>query len=54
MRDIDFIAKRYSVLPSEVIKLDIEDLQFCLLAANIAMEDEAAQARKRSRGAKRG
>jgi hypothetical protein len=33
MLDVDFVAKRYGVLPSQIAKMDIADFQLDLLVA---------------------
>lgn len=53
VKDIEFLAKRYSVLPSEILKLSIEDLQFNLFAANIGLGEEIALAKKQNKGNRR-
>lgn len=49
IRDIEFIAKRYGRLPSELLDISIDDLQFNLFAANIGLAEEAAAAKKQNR-----
>jgi hypothetical protein len=51
--EIDFLAKRYGILPSEILKISIDDYQFNILAASTGVLDESRQAEKSRRGLKR-
>jgi hypothetical protein len=46
MADVDFLSKRYGVLPSEVVKLDLNDFTLCLAVAMEGLEAEAKAAKK--------
>ena len=53
MIEADFMAKRYGVLPSEFLGMDLKDYQFNMLAARLGVESEAKEAKK-MRQSKRG
>lgn len=48
---LDFLGQRYGVLPSEIAKRPIQDLQFDLLVVGHAVSEEVKRARN---GRKRG
>lgn len=50
--EIDVISKRYGKLPSELLKSSLEDYQFDLLIAQIAIDEEVKEMKK-SHGQKR-
>jgi hypothetical protein len=43
---MDAIAKRYGVLPSDVLHLSAEDFDFVRIVINSGIEDENKQAKK--------
>lgn len=43
---IDRISQRYGVLPSVILKSTLEDLQFDILVAGTAIEEEIKAAKK--------
>lgn len=45
MIEVDFICKRYGVLPSEILKLNLDELNFILTVASLGVESDG---RKRS------
>jgi len=38
--ELDIICRRYSRLPSDILKLEINDYQFCQLVAGVAIAEE--------------
>lgn len=48
--EIDFLAKRYGVLPSEFLKSDNFEFVFNLFVAQIGCEHDARERRKATRG----
>lgn len=46
MADIDFLAQRYGVLPSDIVKLDLYDFSLCLAVAGEGLDAEAKAAKK--------
>lgn len=50
--ELDIIAKRYGVLPSEIAKLSNEDFMLTLLTASIGIEHEVKEQEKSIKRAK--
>jgi hypothetical protein len=43
------MSKRYGVLPSEFLKLSVQDLQFNILSASLGTQEETKQMEKSQR-----
>ena len=58
MVEIDFMARRYGVLPSEFLKLDNWEFGFNVFVAQVGTNDEARQRKRalesQTRGSMRG
>lgn len=54
LSEIDFISKRYSRLPSEILKLDLSEYEFNLLVCSIGMEAESKIQEKAMKRGNRG
>lgn len=50
---LDLIAKRYGVLPSNLLKLSVDDYTFNTIVAKIAIDKEVADMKKQQRKAKK-
>lgn len=44
--ELDFLARRYGVLPSKLLKSTLVDYQFDLFIAHVAVQDEQQKAAK--------
>ena len=53
MIELDILSKRYSTLPSDILKLDLESYQFNLLVADVAIDEEYRVEKKARQKAER-